>query len=97
MRYRGPSSESSSDEGDSHDDDSDRSKRVEECLYGDPCHEVQSSRDEQRLYGEPQHETRKRDLPDLEVRFARFRVASRTGPASRSGRSTASPAETTEQ
>lgn len=98
MRYQ-RSSSAVGDGADSRHGDADRGTRDEQCLYGEPCHEVQSNRDEQTLYGDPQHETREdsSDLPDLELLFARMRVESGTGPTAVTGRSAASQAETTEQ
>ncbi|UPV75713.1 hypothetical protein M0R89_06515 [Halorussus limi] len=70
----------------------------ERKLYGEPCHETGSEYDEQTLYGEPQHETRDedRELPDLDLLFARMRAEAPEGPTVLSGRSDSSPA-TTEQ
>ncbi|WP_135823588.1 hypothetical protein [Halorussus ruber] len=70
----------------------------ERVLYGEPCHETETSYDEQTLYGEPQHETRdeQRELPDLDLLFARMRAESAAGPAVLPPRSESSTAETTE-
>jgi hypothetical protein len=69
----------------------------ERTLYGEPCHETESRYDEQTLYGEPQHETREedRELPDLELLFARMRAESAVGPTVLPPRSGTSSAETT--
>lgn len=97
MRFR--SSSEFGDGADSRHGDADRGTRDEQCLYGEPCHEVRSGDDEQHLYGEPQHETREdeRELPDLELLFARMRAESGSRPASPTKRSSASQAEPTEQ
>ena len=99
MRFHSSSSEYGEDHADSHYGDAGRDERTEQCLYGEPCHEMGSGRDEQTLYGEPQHETREEsnELPDLELLFARMRVDSGTSPTTASGRSSASRMETTEQ
>ncbi|PSQ50212.1 hypothetical protein BRD15_02150 [Halobacteriales archaeon SW_6_65_15] len=99
MRHQRPSNEYGKDGTDSRYDDAGRSSHDEQCLYGEPCHEVQTGRDEQRLYGEPQHETREdsSELPDLELLFVRMRAESGVQPASLSDRSSVSRAETTEQ
>jgi hypothetical protein len=70
----------------------------ERVLYGEPCHETETKYDEQTLYGEPQHETRdeERELPDLDLLFARMRVECITGPAVLPPRTESSTAETTE-
>jgi hypothetical protein len=70
----------------------------ERTLYGEPCHETGSNYDEQTLYGEPQHETRDgdRELPDLDLLFARLRAEAPAGPIVLPNRSD-SPRVTTEQ
>ncbi|WP_276299550.1 hypothetical protein [Halorussus lipolyticus] len=70
----------------------------ERTLYGEPCHETGSEYDEQTLYGKPQHETRddERELPDLELLFARMRAESAAGPAVLPPRAESTSAETTE-
>jgi hypothetical protein len=99
MRSHSSSSEYGEDHADSKYGDAGPDKRAEQCLYGEPCHEVGSDRDEQTLYGEPQHETREESSedPDLELLFVRMRVESGTGPTTLQGRSSASQRETTEQ
>jgi len=70
----------------------------ERVLYGEPCHETATNYDEQTLYGEPQHEIRdeQRELPDLDLLFARMRAESAAGPAVLPPRAKSSAAETTE-
>lgn len=79
-------------------DDRTRTPRDERALYGEPCHEDGPSCDEQTLYGEPQHETNEvRELPDLELLFARMRVETTAGPTVASLPGDPPTAETTEQ
>ena len=76
-----------------------REANDERTLYGDPCHEAESRHDEKTLYGKPQHETRDedRELPDLELLFARMRAESVAGPTVLPPRSGPSTVETTER
>lgn len=84
----------------SNDDIHEAESRCDErVLYGEPCHEAESKCDEQTLYGEPQHETRDedRELPDLELLFARMRAESAAGPTVLPPRSDTPTAKTTER
>src|SRR6056297_2021448 len=82
MRYERPSTDDDAGSVDSPSESSYETADTldERRLYGEPCHEVTSEHDEQMLYGEPQHETpsEDRELPDLELLFARIRA---DGPA----------------
>jgi hypothetical protein len=101
MSFQRPSSDDGTKSVDSlyGESNHDTSKASDErVLYGEPCHETGSECDEQTLYGEPQHETRDedRELPDLELLFARMRAESAVGPTVLPPRSGASSAEITE-
>lgn len=102
MSFQRPSSDDGTESVDSLYGESSHDTREtsdERMLYGDPCHEAESKCDEQTLYGEPQHETRdeNRELPDLELLFARMRADSAVGPTVLPPRSEPSTAETTER
>ena len=99
MRFQDPSRERTDDDALFGDEREDREVHDERKLYGEPCHEVESDRDEQTLYGEPQHETpeESRELPDLELLFARLRAECTTGPIVSPGQSGNTQMETTEQ
>ncbi|WP_137284084.1 hypothetical protein [Halorussus salinisoli] len=102
MKYEQPSTEDTTGSASSLYGGSSRGTdetRDERTLYGEPCHEVESERDEQTLYGEPQHEIpeERRELPDIELLFARIRTESTAGPTVLPPRSGTPPTSSTEQ
>ncbi|WP_128476964.1 hypothetical protein [Halorussus pelagicus] len=101
MRYERPSTD---DDAGSVDSLSESSYGTADTLderrfYGEPSHEVTTGCDEQTLYGEPQHETlgEDRELPDLELLFARIRAEGPAGPTVLPDRPDIPTATTTEQ
>ncbi|MFC7081912.1 hypothetical protein [Halorussus caseinilyticus] len=102
MKYERPSTEDTTGSASSLYGESNHEaegSRDERTLYGEPCHEVESDRNEQTLYGEPQHESQdeRRELPDVDLLFARMRAESVTGPTVLPPRLESQTANTTER
>lgn len=102
MRYERPSTDDDAGSVDSlYGESSSETESApdERTLYGEPCHETGSECDEKTLYGEPQHEIpdENRELPDLDLLFARMRAEAPSGPTVLPTRSDSSPATPTEQ